>query len=873
MSTEKTFVFKSLQTYASNEWMANASKKFRSVYDSSELKQIGVVLKFYNTKFFEIDWQSEIQFSCFREGPDESELLFSNIEVRTISNDENDLEIYQKWDPGDDYFWEKGTYKWTALINGLQVGECNFYIENEGAMIVPALNPYFELRDIRLYKGDKENIPMEEREYLKEFNKNDTKYVWVQLEIRSSVNTDWFGEVFYNFLDDTGMLKEQVSSFNYFEAGGEEGRYLLTAGWGAEKPGYWMENEYYVNIVFMDVLIGRVKLVFGDKDEEGYVLNLTEEEPVLATPTMAGADGGGRSAGKASDKEILEQLNSLVGLQEIKSRITEFTQYVDFVNLRKAKGFKEEEDFILHSVFTGNPGTGKTTVVKLLGQVFKQKGLLSKGHVHEVDRAALIGEFIGQTAPLTKKAIEKARGGILFIDEAYMLARDTQRDFGMEALEVIIKEMSDGPGDIAIMAAGYPKEMKSFLEANSGLSSRFRYHYHFEDYTPDELYEISLLAAEKRSVSFTEEASTGLRKLLVNAYRSRDSHFGNGRYANFLIDQAKLKMGIRILEDASTDLSKEDLSTVLPEDVDKLSDKIPPTKAEIPINDVLLKKSLEELNNLLGLENVKQEINELVKLVLYYREMDLDVMNKFSFHTVFSGNPGTGKTTVARIIGNIYKALGILERGHLVETGREGLVAEYVGQTAPKTQKRIEEAMDGVLFIDEAYSLTNSQNGHSFGQEAVEVLLRSMDNKRGRFVLIVAGYPENMHEFLESNPGLQSRFDRTLEFQDYSDEELFRIAVKMLNTEKMYLEDAAELYLRNYMKHLVLTRDKYFGNAREVRKLVGEVIRNQNLRMAGLPVKGRTPEALETVILDDVDDFVVKPVVKRPVVGFKSQKL
>jgi len=263
----------------------------------------------------------------------------------------------------------------------------------------------------------------------------------------------------------------------------------------------------------------------------------------------------------------------------------------------------------------------------------------------------------------------------------------------------------------------------------------------------------------------------------------------------------------------------------------------------------------------------------LVKLVSYYREMGLDVMNKFSFHTVFSGNPGTGKTTVARIIGNIYKALGILERGHVVETGREGLVAEFVGQTAPKTKKRIDEAMDGVLFIDEAYSLTHNQNGNSFGQEAVEVLLRNMDNKRGRFVVIVAGYPENMHEFLESNPGLQSRFDRVLEFKDYSNEELFRIAVKMLNTEKLYLEKDAEVYLQSYMKHLVMTRSRYFGNAREVRKLVGEVIRNQNLRMADLPLKGRTPDALKTIILDDVDDFVVKPIVKRPVMGFKSQKI
>lgn len=872
MSSDKNYVFKSLQTYASNEWMANATKKTRSVFDKSELQHIGVVLSFYNTKFFEEDWQVDILFSCYKNDPHETKLLFSVKETRNISNDENDLEIYQKWEPGDKYLWEKGTYSWNVYFDNKQVGECNFYIEDAGN-VVSVQNPYFELRDIKLYKGGKEDTPMEQREYLKQFNKNDTQYVWVQLEIKSKVITDWFGEVFYNFLDNTGMLKERVSSFNYFEGGNEGERFLLTAGWGAEKPGYWLEDAYYINIVFMDVLIGRVKLCFGDSDEGGYVMNLArDEEVVLVTPDMA--ENAIQEVSPGPDKDILEQLNSLVGLEEIKTKITEFSKYVDFVSLRKEKGFKEEEDFILHSIFTGNPGTGKTTVVKLLGQIFKQKGLLSKGHVHEVDRAAIIGEYIGQTAPLTKKAIDKARGGILFIDEAYMLSRDNERDFGSEALEVIIKEMSDGPGDIAIMAAGYPKEMKTFMDANPGLASRFRYHYHFKDYTPEELYDISMLAAKKGTVSFSDDAGVALKNMLIDAYRSRDDHFGNARFANFLVDQAKLKMGIRILEEVSKKkVTKKLLSTILPEDVKRIIDEIPPINPNIPTDDLLLKQSLAELNNLQGLENVKQEIHELVKLVSYYREMGQDVMNRFSFHTVFSGNPGTGKTTVARIIGNIYKALGVLERGHVVETGRDGLVAEYVGQTAPKTKKRIDEAMDGILFIDEAYALTRNQNGHSFGQEAVEVLLKNMEDKRGRFVVIVAGYPDNMHEFLESNPGLQSRFDRVLEFKDYSDEELFRIAVKMLNTDKMYLEKDAEVYLGNYMKHLVTTRNKYFGNAREVRKLVGEVIRNQNLRMADLPVTGRTPDALKTVILDDVDDFVVKPIIKRPVMGFKSQKI
>ncbi|MDX2440299.1 MAG: hypothetical protein QNK40_07065 [Desulfobacterales bacterium] len=158
MSSDKNYVFKSLQTYASNEWMANASKKFRSVFDRSELQQIGVVLSFYNTKFFEEDWQVELLFSCYKVDPDETKLLFSVKETRNISNDENDLVIFQKWDPGDDYLWEKGTYSWNVYFDNKQVGECNFYIEDAGN-VSAVRNPYFELRGIKLYKGKRKIRP------------------------------------------------------------------------------------------------------------------------------------------------------------------------------------------------------------------------------------------------------------------------------------------------------------------------------------------------------------------------------------------------------------------------------------------------------------------------------------------------------------------------------------------------------------------------------------------------------------------------------------------------------------------------------------------------------------------------------------------
>lgn len=287
--------------------------------------------------------------------------------------------------------------------------------------------------------------------------------------------------------------------------------------------------------------------------------------------------------------------------------------------------------------------------------------------------------------------------------------------------------------------------------------------------------------------------------------------------------------------------------------------------------DDLLFESMAELNSLTGLENIKNEVNEMVKLVRFYQETGKDVLNKFSLHTVFTGNPGTGKTTVARILSRIYKGLGILEKGHLVEVDREALVAGYVGQTAIKTGEKVGEAIGGVLFIDEAYSLANERNSqHDFGGEAIQIILKRMEDMRGKFGVIVAGYTENMQEFITSNPGLKSRFDKYFFFEDYSDEEMFTIAMVLFNKEGVTPEPAAAEHLRNYFKFLYDTRDKHFGNARTVRQVVGEAVKNQNLRLASMRKEERTKEMLESLILDDVREFEIKNTSSRsPRLGFK----
>ncbi len=469
-------------------------------------------------------------------------------------------------------------------------------------------------------------------------------------------------------------------------------------------------------------------------------------------------------------------------------------------------------------------------------------------------RAELVAEYIGQTAPKVKKAIDQARGGILFIDEAYSLSNrgDDEKDFGREVIEVLIKEMSDGKGDIAIVCAGYTKEMENFMKMNPGLSSRFGSVIAFPDYTPDELMLIADYTSNKKGVTLAAEAREAIYFEVVESYRNRNRNFGNARFIGSLIEEGRKNMALRLMVNPNPDeISAEEFITITQTDIEKIFARKRPKGVKLPIDEALLHESLAKLNALMGLDNIKAEVNEQVKLVRYYLEIGKDVHTAFSTHTVFSGNPGTGKTTVARILAQIYKALGILERGHLVECDRRSLVAGYVGQTAIKTGETIDSAMGGCLFIDEAYALTAGGSG-DYGREAVETILKRMEDDRGKFTVIVAGYTKEMQQFLESNPGLKSRFDKHFYFKDYSESELLQIAVDLFAEKGLSLDAEAQTFLQQHLGSLLRNRTKYFGNGRAVRKIVDETLRQHDLHLAGMHANQRSPEVVNTITFDDL---------------------
>ena len=526
-----------------------------------------------------------------------------------------------------------------------------------------------------------------------------------------------------------------------------------------------------------------------------------------------------------SVEDILKDLDTYIGMDEVKAAVKEMAYSVQNAMQRAQRGLGEQEKMSMHIILTGNPGTGKTTIARKLGEILAAIGYLDSGHVVEVDRAKMVSQYQGETPKVVDALCDKAKGGILFVDEAYTLApvsasgdRDAQ---GAQALEKLMKRMEDDLGQFIVIAAGYRTEMENLFRVNPGFRSRFNYFLDIKDYSPAELYQIMQVFAKQKKYIFSPEAEALTNKMITEMYNSRDKDFANGRTMRTLFDQICKKQAQRLQGVDISSMSNEELMTIKQEDV--------PYEAPKSVN---VGDCLKKLDGLVGLGGVKKEISNLTAFLnLQIRRGETNTFQ--GKHYVFTGNPGTGKTTVARIMADIFKTLGVVSRGQLVEADRAKLVAGYSGQTAIKTNQLVDQALGGVLFIDEAYTLKSS-DGDTFGAEAIDTLLKRLEDDRGKFICIVAGYTDQMHDFIDTNPGLKSRFTQTIHFDDYTPDELTEIFLHLAEGKNFTVDEDTHAAIHRQFEQLYLRRDKNFGNAREARRIFNEAVERQSQRLVKL---------------------------------------
>ena len=524
-----------------------------------------------------------------------------------------------------------------------------------------------------------------------------------------------------------------------------------------------------------------------------------------------------RDSGPEKKQDALQELNSLIGLEKVKHEIKKMINMVEFNKKRIASG-KAPEKQTLHAAFMGNPGTGKTTVARLLGQVLFDAGVLSGEEFRfvEATESDLISSNIGGTAEQTQALLEKARGGILFIDEAYSLdKKDSGADFGIEAINTILKFMEDNRDDIMIIFAGYTKEMEEFLKTNPGLRSRVPNNFIFEDFTGDEIVQLGEMILSKGDYKL-EDRDYYARHVKRAYDGSLDK--SNGRWIRNLDEQLTKTMADRVVAQGS-----DDIETILNSDIDAVLNQ-----GKYQAGADKEEDGMAALNRLVGIAKVKEQVEQFVAMAEFNqkRAEQGGIVEDTTLHSLFLGNPGTGKTTVARILGNILFQKGVIKQKKFIEVSRSNLVGGYQGQTALKTREVLESALGGVLFIDEAYTLYTGLND-DFGKEALDEVLKFMEDHRRDIVIIFAGYTKEMHDFLQVNSGLQSRIPTTFDFEDYSPDEIVEIGLLGLRKQGYQVNEAlyGEIVKGNYK------RANDHSNGRWVRNLNEKLLRQVSTRV------------------------------------------
>lgn len=547
-------------------------------------------------------------------------------------------------------------------------------------------------------------------------------------------------------------------------------------------------------------------------------------------------------------EEAIKQMDKYIGVDKIKDNIRNLTTMMQMQSQRDGSEIKCKDHFL----FLGNPGTGKTTIARVFADVMAAMGVLKVGQLIEVTRKDLVASFVGQTAPMVEAAVNKAIGGILFVDEAYTLSQSENDTFGKEAIDTLLKLMEDRRGEFICIAAGYDHEMNEFLGTNSGLASRFNETIHFDDYTGEQLYDIFQMMMKGNKLTLNPDDEVWTRNYFKKMYLMRGAKFGNARDVRNVLDKAKKRQAHRLLELQKVDpqaamqhnciITKIDICD---EDEEKSVDQI-----------------LEELDAFVGMDNIKKQVRELAnKIQIERMSMAAGVSSAelTPVHILLTGNPGTGKTTIARKLGEIFKAIGLLPSGKVVEHERRTLISPYQNESSKLMSKACDDAMGGILFIDEAYNLAPPSKGGSgsddkAGVEAIETLMTRMENDKGKFVLICAGYRKNMDEFLLTNPGLSRRFTNKMHIDDYTPDQLQQIFMQMAKKKNYTLVPEAIVPLQKCIQLKVDAKDENFGNAGEMVKLFEETKKRLSSRLMNKVQTGAQLEKEEftTILPEDI---------------------
>ena len=523
-------------------------------------------------------------------------------------------------------------------------------------------------------------------------------------------------------------------------------------------------------------------------------------------------------------RKAIERLESLVGLENIKQSIMAHASLVNLNKRRMELGLFNQLP-PMHMVFTGNPGTGKTTVAELIGEIYYGMGVLSSGHLVEVDRSKLVGQYIGDTEKNTLNAIKSAAGGVLFIDEAYNLFTNEpdRRDFGLRVIETLLTYLSMEKTNMIVILAGYTIEMENLLQSNPGLKSRFSYIFHFNDYTPEQLMKIGSFVMKKEQYEITPEAEKKLTQYVINAYSNKDEHFGNGRFITRLLTT-------KIIPNVSDRLYKMDPSTITQKDLVTITEADIPEVEEhrkmLSWDSAIIDDALEQLNELAGLEHVKKALGEYV-VMLRANYVNKTPMTGSHMTWHFLGNTGTGKSTVAEILCRIMQGAGLIPTNHFTILNIE----EFANANNPTAiiEKSMLKATDGMLFLD-----LDSPNYTNYNVDFLQFWIENKRKELNMNVAVVIARTNDDSDAVARNlvqHGVVPS-NHILVFEDFNTSELMGVFLYLLKKQfSLDITDDAKAVIAKCIDQLYKNRQSFAVNARTMQLLASTVAQVAQLRI------------------------------------------
>ena len=592
------------------------------------------------------------------------------------------------------------------------------------------------------------------------------------------------------------------------------------------------ENARFVQRLFDERIIPAMYKRIADSEDPEIAddLGLVVAESI---PSINGSSGDG-----------MAELDDLIGLARIKTRVKDYLNAVRLASRRMELGLPTSMPR-LHMAFLGNPGTGKTTVAEIIGKVFAEWGILSVGRVIRTEKSQMVGQYIGETEYKMNNLLARARGNILFIDEAYQLAEGGERDFGRIVMNSLLTELGKNNLDMVVILAGYTAPMKKLLESNEGIESRFPNVFNFEDYTTDELLEIGKLMIHRQGFNLTEGAELNMQAIIRAESEKPSPRFGNGRFvSNLLQNEILATLGARTAK--MDNPTAEDLSTILPEDV-----VVNKAQKDVIFDDVAIDEALKRLDSLAGLPNVKHAIHNFVQSARYLHSIGEPYVGKGLLSWRFIGKSGTGKSTVAEIMAEILKGMRLIANSHITEIKGERIFNVSESDCDAVLQEAVKKSCNGLIFIDvddSKFDGTRSYYGRSVEQIRLKVKELTIESG-GECALILAELDApNKNVAEQLSDGGVYEFDHTLVFKDFTPDELFQILCGCLEKFLVSFSPAAERHIKGFLKSL----NSSIGASARTMKLMSRTIYQQViLRESGL---ARPPKSHQ-VQLADIETF------------------